>query len=116
MDLTIADRRTTPRFRVQFRATFAGARMLEGTGILLDLSVGGCRIESMIGLETGLSLELRIHVPNLEWPLKIEAARVQWVSEWVFGLAFFQISGNEQQRLEQVIIALTEDGAEERRA
>ena len=48
MDMKTTDRRATPRILVQFRTTFAASPSLEGTGILLDLSSGGCRIESPI--------------------------------------------------------------------
>ena len=103
MDMKTEDRRATPRLRVQFRTTFSSSSKLEGTGIMLDLSTGGCRIESLVNVEPGLSLELRIYVPDLEWPLMVEAPSVQWVSGQIFGLAFFRITEPEQQRLEQVI-------------
>ncbi|HKQ34010.1 MAG TPA: PilZ domain-containing protein [Nitrospiraceae bacterium] len=107
-DLKTEDRRTTPRLRVQFRTTFSGSPTLEGTGLMLDLSSGGCRIESPVTVEAGMSLELRINVPDLEWPLMIEAASVQWVSGQTFGLAFFRIRETELERLGQLIRALTE--------
>jgi len=110
MDMKTVDRRATPRLRVQFRTTFSGSTKLEGTGVMLDLSTGGCRIESPVTLEPGLLLELRIYVPDLEWPLMIEAANVQWVSGQTFGLAFFRIRETEQQRLGQVIGDLKEGG------
>jgi hypothetical protein len=75
---------------------------------MLDLSMGGCRIESPVTVEPGVSLELRIYAPDIEWPLMIEAASVQWVSDQIFGLAFFQIRDTEHQRLEQVIRDLME--------
>jgi hypothetical protein len=109
MDMTTEDRRAMPRLRVQFRTTFSGSTKLEGAGIVQDLSTGGCRIESPVLMVPGFSLELRIHVPDLDWPLMIEAASVQWVSGQTFGLAFFRITETEQQRLEQVISDLTED-------
>ncbi len=112
VDLKTTDRRATPRFRVQFRTTFSGPTKLEGTGIMLDLSTGGCRVESSVTLAPGLSLELRIYVPDQEWPLMIERANVQWVGGQVFGLAFFRISDSEQQRLGQVIATLMEGGAD----
>ena len=108
MDMKTTDRRATPRLRVQFRTTFSGSTKLEGTGVMLDLSTGGCRIESPVTVEPGFSLELRIHVPDLEWPLMIEAASVQWVSGHTFGLAFFRITEPEHQRLGQVISDLME--------
>jgi len=113
MDMKTTDRRATPRLRVQFRTTFSGSTKLEGTGVMLDLSTGGCRIESPVTVEPGFSLELRIHVPDLEWPLMIEAANVQWVSGQIFGLAFFRITEPEHQRLEQVISALMEEMEDE---
>jgi hypothetical protein len=109
MGMRTEDRRAMPRLRVQFRTTFSGSTMLEGTGVMLDLSTGGCRIESPFIMVPGFSVELRIHVPDLDWPLMIDAASVQWVSGETFGLAFSRITETEQQRLEQVISKLTED-------
>jgi hypothetical protein len=108
MDMKTTDRRATPRLRVQFCTTFSASTTREGTGVIRDLSTGGCRIESPVTVEPGVSLELRISVPDLDWPLMIEAASVQWVSGQIFGLAFFQIRDTEHQRLEQVIRDLME--------
>ena len=113
MAMKTEDRRATPRLRVQFRTTFSGSTKLEGTGVMLDLSTGGCRIESPVTVEPAFSLELRIHVPDLEWPLMIEAASVQWVSGQIFGLAFFRITEPEQARLDQVISDLMEEMGDE---
>ena len=112
VDIKVADRRATPRLRVQFRTTFSSSTNMEGMGVMLDLSSGGCRIESPVPVELSLLLELRIYAPNVEWPLMIEAANVQWVSGQTFGLAFFRITEPEQQRLGQVIEDLRESGEE----
>ena len=109
LEMRTEERRAMPRLRVQFRTTFSDSTRLEGSGIMLDLSTGGCRIESPVLMVPGFSLELRIHVPDLDWPLMIEAASLQWVSGQTFGLAFFQITETEQQRLGQVISDLMED-------
>jgi PilZ domain len=108
MDMKMPDRRTTPRVRVEFRTTFSDSTKLEGMGIILDLSMGGCRIESPVTVVPGFSLELRIYAHEVEWPIMIEAASVQWVSGLMFGLAFFRLREDERQRLEQVINALME--------
>ena len=85
---------------------------------MLDLSRGGCRLESPFLFLPGLSLELRIDVPGLEWPLMIDGADVQWVSEETAGLAFVRIRETEQQRLDGVLTTRlarkSEDGDEER--
>jgi hypothetical protein len=112
MDMKTADRRAAPRLRVQFSTTFSDSTKLEGTGLLLDLSTGGCRIESLVAVEPGILVELRIHVPNFEWPLLIEVANVQWVRDQIFGLAFVRIAHAERQRLGLVIKDLMEGGEE----
>ena len=112
MDMKTIDRRATPRLRVQFRTTFSSSTSKEGMGVMLDLSSGGCRVESPVPVEPGLLLELRIYAPNVEWPLMIDAASVQWVSGQAFGLAFFRITEPEQQRLGQVIEDLTDTSVE----
>lgn len=98
VDMKTTDRRAMPRFRVQFRTTFLASSTLEGTGIMLDLSSGGCRIESPVIVEPGITLELYIYAPDLDRPLLIEAASVQWVSGHMFGLAFFQITETDRLR------------------
>ena len=117
MDMKTEDRRATPRFRVQFRTTVSDPTQPEGTGLMLDLSRGGCRLESPLLILPGLSLELHIYVPGLEWPLMIDGADVQWVSEQIAGLAFVRIRETEQQRLDEVLTTRlarkSEDGDEE---
>jgi len=105
MDMKTPERRAMPRLRVEFRTTFSTSSKLEGTGNMLDLSMGGCRIESPVSVEPGVSLALRIYAPHIEWPLMVEAASVQWVTGQTFGLAFFRITEKEQQRLGQVVSA-----------
>jgi PilZ domain len=112
MDMKTVDRRVTPRLRVQFRATLSSSTKEAGAGVILDLSSGGCRVESSVPVEPGVLLELRIYAPDVEWPLMIEAASVQWVSGQTFGLAFFRITETEQQRLGKVLEDLMEGGEE----
>src|SRR5215831_9445234 len=63
-----SDRRATPRFRVQFRTVVSGTgtgTVVEGMGTVLDLSLGGCRVEAPLAVEPHLLLELRIYIPHL---------------------------------------------------
>ena len=110
-DMKTTDRRAMSRLRVIFPAmfTFSASTKLEGIGLMLDLSMGGCRIESPVTVEPGMSLELRIYAPDIDWPLMIESASVQWVSGQTFGVGFFRITEGEQQRLGQVISDLMEN-------
>src|SRR5690242_13934067 len=103
MDLKTEEQRTAPRVAVQFRAMVSGSVEAEGTGTILDLSRSGCRLESQLLMLPGLSLELRIAVPSLEWALTIDGADVQWANEETAGLAFVRIREAEQQRLDDLM-------------
>jgi hypothetical protein len=92
----------------------SGSVQSEGTGTILDLSTSGCRLESQLLMLPGLSLELRIAVPGLEWALMIDGADVQWANEDTAGLAFVRMRETERQRLDDVMTArfarTSEDG------
>lgn len=103
MDLKVEEQRTEPRIAVQFPAMVSGSVDSEGTGMLHDLSLSGCRLESPLLMLPGLSLELRIAVPGMEWALMIDGADVQWADEDCAGLAFVRIRETERQRLSDVM-------------
>jgi PilZ domain len=117
MSLKVDEQRTAPRVAVRFHALVSGSVESEGTGIILDLSRSGCRLETSLLILPGLSLELRIAVPGLEWALTIDGADVQWADEDRAGLVFVRIRETEQQRLDDVMTSLLtrkpEDGGEE---
>ena len=112
-DMKREQRRGSRRFRVYFPTTVSDHTKHDGKGIMLDLALGGCRLESPWTMAPGITLKLRVQVPGLEWPVVIDGARVQWVREQFVGLAFVQIGKTEQQRLESVISDLRIHGAEE---
>ena len=111
MDLKVEEQRTEPRVAVQFRTMVSGSVESEGTGTILDLSQNGCRLESQLLMLPGLSLELRIAVPGLEWALMIDGADVQWADEDRAGLAFVRVRETERQRLNEVVAARLAKGA-----
>ena len=112
MDLKVEEQRIEPRVAVQFRAMMSGSVESEGTGTILDLSKSGCRLESPLLMLPGLSLELRIAVPGLEWALMVDGADVQWVEEDRAGLVFVRIRETERQRLDEVVAARLAKGAD----
>ena len=81
------DRRVQPRFTAQFRSTLSGQKQ-EGQGRTLDVSAGGCKIESDMKVEQGAKFECRLHVPGFDWPLRIEEAAVRWIGDNSFGIPF----------------------------
>jgi PilZ domain len=105
MNLKVEEQRTEPRIAVQFQALVSGSVESEGMGTILDLSRNGCRLESQLLMLPGLSLELRIAVPGLEWALMIDGADVQWADEDRAGLAFVRMRETERQRLSELVTA-----------
>ncbi len=102
------DRRVQPRFTTQFRSTFSGQRE-EGQGRTLDISVGGCKIESDTKVMQGVKFECRLHIPGLDWPLRIEEATVRWVDGNTFGIAFSRINPEELAKLKTILSELEQD-------
>ncbi len=99
------DRRDQPRFTTQFRSSLSG-RHQEGQGRTLDISSGGCKIESDLKVEQGATFECRLHIPGLDWPLRIEEATVRWTDGKTFGIAFTRMSPQELEKLKTVLADL----------
>ena len=102
------EKRRQPRFTSQFRSTISGGQG-EGQGRTLDLSAGGCMIETDLPVVVGASFECRIYVPGLDWPLRIDEAQVRWVKDNTFGVQFVKIHPGEEAKLKQVIATLDEE-------
>ena len=102
------EKRLHPRFTAQFRSTFSGGQR-EGQGKTLDLSDGGCRIESDAPVIPNAAFECRIYAPGLSWPLRIDEAQVRWVKGNIFGLEFTEMHPDERVKLKQLISNLKAD-------
>lgn len=102
------ERRVQPRFTAQFRSTFSGNQQ-EGHGRTVDISAGGCKIESDMKVEQGEKFECRLHIPGLDWPLRVDEAIVRWVGTNSFGLAFSRIAPDELVKLTSVLTDLEAD-------
>lgn len=111
MNLKVEEQRTEPRVAVQFQALVLGSVESDRMGTILDLSRNGCRLESQLLMLPGLSLELRIAVPGLEWALMIDGADVQWAEEDRAGLAFVRMRETERQRVSDLVTARLASGA-----
>lgn len=102
------ERRVQPRFTTQFRSTFSGGRN-EGNGRTLDLSIGGCKIESDTIVGQGEKFECRLHIPDLDWPIMIDEATIRWIDGKTFGLAFTRIRAEEQAKIADLISRLEQE-------
>lgn len=102
------ERRNQPRFTTQFRSTFSGGPN-EGDGRTLDLSIGGCKIESGTVVGQGDKFECRLHIPDLDWPIMIDEAIVRWVEGRALGLAFTRVRPEEQSKITAIISKIEQE-------
>ncbi|WP_447984963.1 PilZ domain-containing protein [Nitrospira sp. Nam74] len=84
------------RFPVKLPVTFSGER--EGTGVLYDVSVKGCRIVSRTPLRIGHAVSLLIYQGAGRAPIAIATAEVRWAVALQYGLTFQSLEAEEPIR------------------
>ncbi|HEU4685777.1 MAG TPA: PilZ domain-containing protein [Nitrospira sp.] len=87
------------------------AEEVEGEGLVLDLSQGGCRVTSdtAIALEKPYSLILQFpYYPN---PVAVDSAIVRWVGAGIFGLMFIAMGIKQERYLSEFLEYLRSDAA-----
>lgn len=70
---------------------------------MVDLSMGGCRVQSDATVQTGAYLELRVYLPQQDSPLKIDLAVARWSIGQECGLEFIRLQTEQQERLRQLV-------------
>jgi len=91
------------RFHVHFRSSFSSVGMVGGEGDIVDLSIAGCRIESVTDVQPGASPEVRIVTKAPEFPIQIQQAIVRWHRGRQFGLEFVTMDTGEWARLQHTV-------------
>ena len=95
-----AERRKFPRVDVKYKVSLAFTEgQTEGTGTLINLSMGGCSIETMTQVEEGAFLDLTLQTPDGDHAVGIEVARVRWTRFGAFGVEFYVIGKEDQDKL-----------------
>ncbi len=95
-----AERRKFPRVDVRFKVTLAFTEgQTEGTGTLINLSMGGCSIETPTRVEKGAFLDLTLQTPVDDQTVRIEVARVRWIRFGAFGVEFYMMGKEDQAKL-----------------
>jgi hypothetical protein len=97
------EQRQHSRYPVHFQSSFSSANVVGGVGSLMDLSLRGCRIATLIEVHPGTALELRIHLSDEEPPLKVDQGVVRWYRDKQFGLEFASLKPEEWARLQHTV-------------
>jgi hypothetical protein len=89
-----AERRTSPRIAVAFAAAFS-ADHAHGQGVLADLSLGGCLIETANPPPADTLLAVKLFAPDEKAPLEATAS-VHWVDGNRMGVKFLRVQSQDR--------------------
>ena len=95
--------RKHPRFPVSLSSTLVHQNHFRHTGSVRDLSVKGCRVESLISPFTGMQMAIQLHIPGEPQPILIDNAAVRWSGSAGIGVEFLTIAAPQQDRLSHMI-------------
>ena len=99
--------RKFPRFPVTIPSTLIQKDKLRYNASLKDLSLKGCRIESIIRPFTGMQIELHLRLPDEATPITISNAAVRWTGSHGIGVEFLTVAPPHQQRLNRFVEQLS---------
>jgi len=102
------ERRKHPRFKVDLPVRFSKEHW-SAQGRVIDISLGGCRVNSKAAVFTGDCLSMEISLPDSQPELTVELAVVRWSIGQQFGVEFVRMWPDEQSRLDQFAQRLAAD-------
>lgn len=95
------EKRHHARFQVSLPVAFE-----RGVGIVRNLLIGGCQMESMTDIPTRDSLIMHVTLSHDEPPLTIEAASIHRCGAYRFSVTFLMMQPKEQERLRRYLANL----------
>lgn len=99
--------RKFPRFPVTIPSTLVQRDKLRYNASVKDLSLKGCRLESVVRPFTGMQVELLIEMPGEATPIHISKGTVRWSGSQGIGVEFLTMAPAEQERLKRVVEQLS---------
>lgn len=99
------EKRAHPRYLARYLA-FCWRQEQRTTGITLNLSEGGCAIQSYIPLLEQTYVRLELFPPGHQEPLEIGSAVVRWVHLNTAGLEFLEMTPKDYERLLALVESL----------
>ena len=99
--------RKFPRFPVVMPSTLVQRDKLRYNASVKDLSLKGCRLESVVQPFTGMQVELFIELPGEPTPIHISRGAVRWSGSQGIGVEFLTVAPAEQARLKTVVEELS---------
>ncbi len=100
------ERRKHPRYPVRFNSIFSTDGVWIEDGVVLDLSLGGCRMTSTSPVSSHTSMDLHLR-PDHHAPVYVATAVVRWVRDSMFGVEFTGIPDFESGTLTRLLWSLS---------
>ncbi len=91
------------RFAVRLQSVLSGSSRNEWAGTIVDLSKGGCRIETNAQVYAGMQVSLRFDVADEASPILVARAGVRWNRPNLVGVGFISVESPHRERLDHVI-------------
>lgn len=101
----MVNKRQHPRNQTQLPITFAGDDV-SAHGVIVDLSFGGCKVESAAAVLPGDFLGMLIRIPGRDVPIEIDLCVVRWSMGQSFGVEFIRMKADHQELLKRVLAKL----------
>lgn len=97
------DLRRQKRFSVKLQSMMIGGPRKEWAGAIINLSKTGCLVECDAQVYAGMSVAIRIEVPEEAAPILVERAAVRWNRGRQVGVSFVSMAPPQQERLNQLL-------------
>lgn len=104
MEPTIEHRKYR-RHHVNFQGVYSASSVQVREAIVLDLSLGGCRVASTTPMPPDTTIQLQIR-PQQVAPIYISSAIVRWASGYAFGVQFSELPEHESKALTRLLWSL----------
>jgi hypothetical protein len=104
MDLRVEHRKHR-RHPVRFKSIFSTDEVRTADGVVIDLSLGGCRMTSTIPIPSGTPLDLHLR-PGHDISIHVPRAEVRWVRDSAFGVEFKELPELETRMLTRLLWSL----------
>jgi len=104
MEPTVEQRKHR-RHHVNFQGIYSFGSVQVKEAVVLDLSIGGCRVASTISMPPDTAIQLQIR-PHQAAPIYVPSAVVRWASGYAFGVQFQELPEHESKALTRLLWAL----------
>ena len=96
------DLRQYERIGVRFPVLFSSAQTT-GKGIITDVSVADCAMETPLPLKQGDTLKLELYAKTGRPPIVVDKAVIRSVRKGIVGIQFTEVSETEKARLHRLV-------------